>query len=113
MVDGTAKAVYVGTGCILGDNVIVYPDVRLGNNVVVEAGTMLNQSVPEHAVLCPPQSLRICEARHSCITQIQPEFVHLSHSVARAVWERSFHQRWSYIGEVICVSSLVFLGSRQ
>ena len=66
----TAKAVYVGTGCILGDNVIVYPDVRLGNNVVVEAGTIVNQSVPEHAALCPPQSLRSCEARHSCITQI-------------------------------------------
>ncbi|RMD39355.1 hypothetical protein DV735_g5770, partial [Chaetothyriales sp. CBS 134920] len=53
-----AKEVYIGAGVIIGDNAIIYPDVRLENGVTVQPGAIVQESAPENAVLRAPAAFR-------------------------------------------------------
>lgn len=45
-----AKAIEVGSNVWLGGNVIVLPGVKIGDNVVIGAGSVVNKDIPSNAI---------------------------------------------------------------
>ncbi|HPJ13381.1 MAG TPA: acyltransferase [Caldisericia bacterium] len=42
---------YIGKRCFIGANAIIMPGVKIGDEVVVGAGTMVTKSVPSHTIV--------------------------------------------------------------
>jgi acetyltransferase-like isoleucine patch superfamily enzyme len=46
-----AADVYIGDYCFIGANSIVLPGIRIGNNVVIGAGSVVTKSVPDCCIV--------------------------------------------------------------
>ena len=40
----------IGKNCFIGDSVIVLPDVEIGNNTIIGAGSIVSRNIPENSV---------------------------------------------------------------
>lgn len=50
-VRGLMTDTYIGKNCFVGGGAIIMPGVRIGNEVVVGAGTVVTKDVPDHCVV--------------------------------------------------------------
>lgn len=45
------RAVYIGNDCWIGTRVIILPGVRIGNGVIVGAGSVVTKNIPDYAIV--------------------------------------------------------------
>jgi len=61
--DYILKPTIIGKGCWIGAGVIILPGVTIGDNVVVGAGTIVNQDIPDNAIICNDTKIKIIKYR--------------------------------------------------
>ncbi len=50
-VRGLMTETYIGSNCFVGGGSIIMPGIRIGNHVVVGAGSVVTKDVPDHSVV--------------------------------------------------------------
>lgn len=50
-VRGLMADTYIGTNCFLGGGCIIMPGIKIGNHVIVGAGSVVTKDVPDHSVV--------------------------------------------------------------
>lgn len=50
-VRGLMTDTYIGTNCFLGGGCIIMPGIKIGNHVIVGAGSVVTKDVPDHSVV--------------------------------------------------------------
>lgn len=47
---GIKTNTYIGDNCFLGNNVIIMPGVKIGNQVIVGAGSVVTKDIPDNCI---------------------------------------------------------------
>lgn len=63
--DYALKPTIIGKGCWIGAGVIILPGVNIGDNAVIGAGTIVNQNIPDNAIVCNDVNIRIIKYREN------------------------------------------------
>nr|WP_240541401.1 acyltransferase [Bifidobacterium santillanense] len=45
------KGITIGSDCWIGSNVIILDGVKIGNHVIIGAGTLITKDVPDYSVI--------------------------------------------------------------
>ena len=57
----SSKAIEIGTHCWIGSNVVILKGAKIGNNVVVGAGTIISSEIPDDTIVKPKRDNFIIE----------------------------------------------------
>lgn len=72
------KPITVGDNVYMGNDVIVLPGVKIGNNVVIGAGAVVSKDIPDNSVAVGVPA-RVIKSTDEYFEKLQRESLHLGH----------------------------------
>lgn len=71
-----SKPIVVGNDVFLGNNVLILPGVKIGNNVIIGAGSIVSKDIPNNSVAvgCPAKVIKSSE---ELLEKLKKESTHL------------------------------------
>lgn len=93
------KPITVGDCVYIGNNVLLLPGVTVGSDVVIGAGAVVSQDIPDHSVAVGVPA-RVIKSTEEYFAKLQKESLHLGHLHGREK-DLALREYFHYTGSAI------------
>lgn len=91
------KPIVVGNNVYIGNNALILPGVKIGNNVIIAAAAVVSKDVPDNSVVAGVPA-KVIKTTEEYLNKIKKESLHLGHLVGEEK-DKALKEYYHYQGE--------------